>query len=283
MATVTLDPIRYINITTIVNINATPPPFIGSQLRGALGLALKQVVCINPSKQCQGCFASSDCLYYKWYEQRDGYHPYRLAITLNQKHYDFGLYLFEEACEALAYLLAAIERMITALGLGGERVKGTIASIRTDTKLLYDGRTFTIEGTTPTLFAPTPESHRYTVIETITPIRLKSDNRLVRAMPSLEAILTSIWHRYNELKGLPRSKLPFIPQGELRGSSGQFVELSRYSNRQQTKMFLGGVVGRLVYEGVDENSLMLLRLGEIIGVGKSTVFGLGQILVKEEK
>jgi len=47
-------------------------------------------------------------------------------------------------------------------------------------------------------------------------------------------------------------------------------------------MKLGGVLGFLDLE-IDENSYKLLKLGEIIGVGKQVTFGFGNIKVYDER
>jgi CRISPR/Cas system endoribonuclease Cas6 (RAMP superfamily) len=44
-------------------------------------------------------------------------------------------------------------------------------------------------------------------------------------------------------------------------------------------MQLGGLLGSLNYKSIDEKSYMMLKLGEILGIGKQTVFGLGEIKV----
>jgi CRISPR/Cas system endoribonuclease Cas6 (RAMP superfamily) len=46
-------------------------------------------------------------------------------------------------------------------------------------------------------------------------------------------------------------------------------------------MNMDGVMGELVLNNIDEKSYNLLKLGEIIGVGKQTVLGLGKIEVEE--
>jgi len=44
---------------------------------------------------------------------------------------------------------------------------------------------------------------------------------------------------------------------------------------------MDGVLGEMAVLGLDEKSYRLLKIGEIIGVGKQTVFGLGKIKIEE--
>jgi CRISPR/Cas system endoribonuclease Cas6 (RAMP superfamily) len=44
---------------------------------------------------------------------------------------------------------------------------------------------------------------------------------------------------------------------------------------------MDGVVGEIAVLGLDRRSYELLKLGEIIGVGKQTVMGLGRIVVED--
>lgn len=56
----------------------------------------------------------------------------------------------------------------------------------------------------------------------------------------------------------------------------RWVDWERYSSRQENKMNLGGVVGRVEYEGDLGEFMPLLRLGELVHVGKGAVFGMGR-------
>jgi len=55
----------------------------------------------------------------------------------------------------------------------------------------------------------------------------------------------------------------------------------RYSNRQQTRMSLGGFMGDIVFTGDFQRWLPLLRLGEYVHIGKATSFGLGKCEIKQ--
>ncbi len=58
----------------------------------------------------------------------------------------------------------------------------------------------------------------------------------------------------------------------------QWDDWERYSNRQKTKMNLGGFVGEIVYQGeAIKEYLPLLVAGEILHVGAGTSFGLGKL------
>ena len=54
----------------------------------------------------------------------------------------------------------------------------------------------------------------------------------------------------------------------------------RWSQRQQTSMKLGGIVGRLVLEGELEPFAPLLRAAEVVHLGKGATFGLGKVVVE---
>jgi hypothetical protein len=54
-------------------------------------------------------------------------------------------------------------------------------------------------------------------------------------------------------------------------------EQERWSQRQQTAMRLGGVVGTMAFEGDLTPFAPLLRTAELVHVGKGATFGLGQV------
>ena len=260
-----------------------PPYFIGSQIRGAMGFALKHVVCINPSRQCEGCFAAENCLYYDWYEKRGVYHPYRLEIELGRPYYNVKLYLFGEATQKLPYVVSALHRMLTVTGLGRQRE--TVASYELfvdDVRANDAAGHITVPDLSPRTIEPTqPPAPPRLRLRLNTPLRLKYNNRFVRSMEHLHlhTIVHSIHQRYLQLSGAPAAKLGYRVEGQIRDRFGTFEDLTRYSTRNKGKLQIGGMVGEMIVEGIDDRSYGLLKLGEIIGAGKQTVFGLGKIQV----
>ena len=273
--------IKYFKIEVSLKQNSIKPlPFIGSTLRGAFGMSLKKVVCINPSFTCEGCFAKDNCLFYDFFEQKNRAHQYRFDFGLNPESYDFSLYLFEEATEKLPYIISAIHKMLTEQGLGVKREKFEIEKIVCNDKDIYQDGKFDLKDIQTESFKVRELSNRVGV-EFTTPMRMKYQGKLLNQKPPLESLLYSISNRLNEIKNLPKIKLTYNPHYKEKNASVKFVDQTRRSNRQKTKLQIGGMIGRIEYKEIDDKSLILLQLGEILGVGKQTVFGMGRIEVKD--
>lgn len=60
----------------------------------------------------------------------------------------------------------------------------------------------------------------------------------------------------------------------------RWYDWQRYSNRQHTKMSMGGFVGKISFEGPVDHFMPLIRAGKIVHVGKGTSFGLGKYGLK---
>jgi len=275
-----MENLRYTKLRVVIDTKA--PFFIGSQIRGAFGVALKRVVCINPSFDCKECFAQNNCLYFDFYENRNIYHNYRLDFELGKSYYDFSLILFEDSSTKLPFVLSAFLKMLKEIGLGKER------------KTFEDFKIFVNEEELNLSNLKLPPSYikefqidsfcPNITINFVTPLRIKKKNKFVRAEElELSDILNSIYQRKLKLLGLKNSKIPFKIEAEVVKKELTFLELQRYSNRQKTKMNFGGLAGEMIIKDLDKESFKLLKLGELIGVGKQTSFGLGKIKIEENR
>lgn len=258
------------------------PFFAGSMVRGAFGPALKQTVCINPSYECKDCFAANSCLFYQFYEKANHPHTYRFEVELDPKKYTFSLLLFNHAATQLPYVLSALHRMLTKIGLGSDRRRYENFTIFCNGIPIYDGKSFQMSQVELQKFSYTPLEENFT-LRFLTPLRIKSQNEFLKTTPTLTQLLYSIRNRYEELSGNGRAKLGYEPSYHQRFARTNFLDLTRYSSRQESKLGIGGIMGEIGYSGVDEESRRLLRLGELIGIGKQAVFGLGKITLQEDK
>ncbi|WP_434580243.1 CRISPR system precrRNA processing endoribonuclease RAMP protein Cas6 [Sulfurimonas sp. NW15] len=264
-------------------INAKPPYFIGSQLRGAFGYALKKVVCINPSFTCDGCFAKDSCLYYDFYEKKNSFHSYRFDFELGLNYYDFNLYLFEDAVSKLPYVISAFIKLLGEVGLGRDRLKFSNFDIFVNNTLINKNGTIQL----PQNYTKTFTIENYyqdVLIKFITPLRIKKNNRFLRDDNiELKDIINSIYQRQMKLLGKDYRKFPYKMKGKIVKKGLNYKQLTRRSNRQKTTMNLDGLIGEIAIEGLTKEEYNILRIGELVGVGKSTVFGLGKIEIKESK
>jgi hypothetical protein len=270
---------RYTQLSII--IKEKPPYFIGSQLRGALGYALKKVTCINPSFKCDGCFATANCLYYEFYEERNVFHKYRFDFELAKPYYDFSFYLFDDSVTKLPYIVSAFHMMLTKNGLGKERkIYNDFELYINDTSCMKNG-----EINLPKHYEKSLEIDKIcqdVVLKLVTPLRMKKQNSFIRAKElELSDIVNSIYQRQMKILGKEHKKFPYDIVGEIVQKELRFKELTRLSNRQKTTMNLGGLIGEIQIKGLNKESFEVLKVGELIGVGKQTVFGLGKIEIEE--
>ncbi len=271
--------LQYTKLSII--IKDTPPYFIGSQLRGVLGHALKKVTCINPSYQCNGCFATSNCIYYEFYEEKNIFHKYRFDFELAQDYYNFNFYLFDNATDKLPYIISAFNKALKETGLGSDNKTYKEFDIYINNKNIINDAQFNIPKDYIQKFK-IDKVEKSIKLRFITPLRIKKANRFIRDNSiELEDIIKSIYQRALEFTNQDRKKIDFKIEGDIISKNLNYKELTRKSNRQKTTMNLGGIMGYIEIKGLNRESFEMLKLGELIGIGKSTVMGLGKIKIEE--
>jgi CRISPR-associated endoribonuclease Cas6 len=123
----------------------------------------------------------------------------------------------------------------------------------------------------------------------LTPTRIEEKNDLI-TRPAFHQLIKHLLRRVSllayyhcdikldlDFKSLiEESKTVQTVQSNLR-----WHDWERYSNRQRTRMSLGGFVGDITFTGDFQKWLPLLRLGEYLHVGKATSFGLGKYEIKQ--
>jgi hypothetical protein len=270
---------KYTKITVL--LKNKPPYFIGSQIRGALGYSLKKISCINPVFKCDNCFAINNCLYYSLYEEKNNFHKFRLDFELGSEYYDFSIYLFDKYVEKLPYIISALNMMFTQTGIGRDRITYKKFDIFINDKNSIKNGKIELPKNYEKIFQ-IDKRYQNISLEFITPLRIKKQNRFIRDESiELKDIVNSIYQRQMRLLGREFKKFPYETKGEIVKKELHYKELTRKSNRQKTTMNLGGIIGKVEIKDINKESFEVLKLGELIGVGKSTVFGLGKIKVGE--
>lgn len=271
--------IQFCKISIFARDDITPPFFIGSQIRGALGYALKSIVCAERQGDCKGCKCSDSCAYFDCYERKNVYHNFRLDFKLGMPRYDFSLYLFGEALENAPIFIASLHKMLCEMGLkssGNKLLFKDIIMLVNDRFCfcggdiqmpLEFGQTFVIND-----FATNVK------LRLITPLRIKKHNLFIRngCVLELRYIINSIYQRKLAILGKERARAGEF-SGKILSQNLRYIETYRKSSTQQTNMNLGGLMGEIIVRDLDKQSYELLKLGELIGVGKQCAFGLGKI------
>lgn len=215
---------------------------------------------------------------------------------------ELELLLFGKILLSLPYFIFALERMGNT-GLGRARVPCRLVTVEAfhagKTWLLYspddstpkpaDGFAETVALDLPSPLQPVPATYSRIRLTLLTPLRLIYQERLATALPFHVLIrqllrrlaLLSYFHCGGPAEGIPfREWIALAEQVRLTSQELQWFDWERYSSRQQTTMALGGLLGTVSYEGPIAPFLPLLKLGELIHVGKGTSFGLGRYTVE---
>ena len=99
----------------------------------------------------------------------------------------------------------------------------------------------------------------------------------------LPDIINSIYQRQMQLLDKGFRKFDYEIQGTITHKDIYYKELTRKSNRQKTTMKLGGIMGTMTLTNLNKPTYEVLKIGTLIGAGKSTVFGLGNMGIKENR
>lgn len=256
---------KYTKITVKINSADKPPYFMGSQLRGAFGYALKRV-------DKEGVFS-------KFFEQKDVIHQYRFDIRLGMNFYLFSFYLFDSACDDVYIIVSTFDEMFSTIGLGRNNTKYKDYEIFINDEIVYKNCELKIFENYINKFKEKGYSKEL-ILRFDTPLRIKKQGVFVRnSNIDLEDILNSIYQRSRAIRGKKLKKLNLKPKYQIKSKNIYFKELIRRSNFQKSNMQFGGIMGEIWINNLDNKSYKLLKLGELIGVGKQCVFGLGKISI----
>lgn len=292
------------------------PDYLGSTLRGAFGHSLKRLVCVDRNLECPTCPHRLSCIYIKLFEPihpktgRDIPVGFILRpITHGGKSIEsssrltLAITLLGPIRDYLPYVVYLFRDM-GKRGFGRERIPFRLIQIAEldedeNLQMVYeDGDESIVPSRFPFLLlserfsqhhAGSEDGHQPLALNFHTPCRLKIDRHL-RECPSFHDIARTLFRRLSALDHFYGDKsldlhydswLDLAKQVRTVSSDLQWSDWERYSNRQATKMKLGGFIGRIVFEGPIEPFLPFLRAGEITHLGKNAGFGLGRYTLED--
>ena len=288
------------------------PEFKGSTIRGAFGHALKRISCALRRQDCGSCLLFETCAYAFLFEVKKALpfeakrlrvaqrpHPYVIVPpNENQRVYSpgdtfsFDLILFGHASNYLPHIVYAVKDM-GQNGLGSKiKSKGSfeIENVLQDGAPVYsDNKLKTDRPLRDLALEPFSDFREDALTLTcLTPLRLKFTNALQDSLP-FHIVIRAALRRLSSLEEVYGDGEPDLDykgiiarakEIESLTSDCKWVEIARYSNRQKSSMFFGGLLGQNMYKGKGLGEfLSILKYCETTHLGKQTSFGLGKILV----
>lgn len=280
------------------------PDYAGSALRGVFGHALKRLACVTRERDCKACALYRSCPYPAVFETPPPLTTRRVYSEIPQPFVvepppwgerehapgaplEFGLVLIGPALDHLPLILLAWQR---ALGEGLGTSEGTARLLR----VWLDGAAEPVLGeprgslrphaTHVALPSPGPVPAEVTLVFT-TPLRLKRDGHVLGlAKLAPQDLLMGLVRRVAELAELQLGTSPGWDFPSLKRAAAQvqgshqltWRDWTRYSNRQQQAMTLGGAAGHWTLAGDLRPFWPLLHLGQWLHVGGKATFGLGR-------
>ncbi|MDI6728963.1 MAG: CRISPR system precrRNA processing endoribonuclease RAMP protein Cas6 [Thermodesulfovibrionales bacterium] len=224
-------------------------------------------------------------------EKRTGYTP--------EHEINFNLVLIGRAMEYLPYFIYAFEE-IGEIGIGKGRGKYSLKTVKalTNDKLpysiIYDSNSKTIKS-----FECSPQiisfpdcqvsDNKHLSLTFLTPMRISYNNALT-ANPEFHILVRNLLRRLSLIAYFHcdvdmtqwdfRGIIEMAKEVRVKQNSLRWFDWERYSARQDTRMKLGGFIGDIIFEGNINPFMSLIRVGELIHVGKGTTFGLGKYEVR---
>ncbi|MBB5022243.1 CRISPR system precrRNA processing endoribonuclease RAMP protein Cas6 [Desulfurispira natronophila] len=258
----------------VANETCTLPRFKHSTLRGALGHGLRRTICIKRKGECATCSLLKHCPYTTIFDNTVTQHEQIPLVCYSgdtRTQYEPGeaiplqITLMGPAMQHCAYVLLALQEMATQ-GLGKERHKFSLSDNPPQplTSELYS----------------TPFSPGTYRLHLLSPLRSKTGSRLTAdlAIPKVLQLAQRRLQGLQEYHQQPSPQfLTSLPEAQEISRNLQWLDIGRYSNRQATKMKLGGFVGTMEFSDPTGAAATMLSAAAKIHIGKQTTFGYGKI------
>lgn len=291
------------------------PPYKGSTFRGAFGHIFWRIVCATKKTKCSECFLEKKCIYSYVFETpppqdtlimrkyKAAPHPFVIEPPLEKRagytpghEINFNLVLIGKAIEYLPYFIYTFEE-IGRSGIGKGRGKYNLMTVQplidnTQHPIIYNSNSKTIKlYDCPPIAISFPsvyvERNGSLSLSFLTPTRISYNNTLTIGL-EFHILIRNLLRRLSLISYFHcdidithwdfKRIIDMAKEIKVRQSRLKWFDWERYSARQDTKMKLGGFVGDIIFEGNIQPFMSLIRVGELLHVGKATTFGLGKYI-----
>jgi CRISPR-associated endoribonuclease Cas6 len=292
------------------------PPYKGSTFRGGFGYAFKRIVCAIKNKECIECLLKEKCIYSYVFETSppagtkvmrkysSAPHPFVIEPPPEKRRsykpgdtLQFRLILIGRAIDYLPYFIYTFEELGN-IGIGKGKAHYELAEVFCEEKSIYNSISKTLHPSQSSSLSLFPnissqeskESQNDTVtLSFLTPTRMLYNSNLTIAL-EFHIFIRNLVRRLALISYFHVNADPsawdfkgIIKQAEevkVKDKNLKWHDWERYSGRQETRMKMGGFVGKITFEGDITPFMPFIKAGEILHAGKGTSFGLGKYQIE---
>ncbi len=300
-------PIARYRFSFRLNENLCLPPYAGSTLRGVFGHALRKAACMTRQKECGGCSLLQTCPYSRIFatpsssllnksQHKNPPQPYIIEAFSDgiryhpaDSLYQFDIVLIGSVRQQLPLIAYAFGQAFKR-GITKNNTTGTLEDIAVENNGCWQSVYHNNQIQPHTDDIILPASYPADIEITFqTPLRLQQQNSVLGINRlTAEILLKQLVRRTSTLATLYWQSLeadyPSLMQAAAHIKSShqlQWLDWSRYSNRQQQQINLGGAIGTWQFQDLPLPFSQLLHIGQWLHIGKETVFGYGRYKIKE--
>ncbi len=277
-----------LNLAFHVNHQLQVSSDLSSAMRGLWGRSLKKIYCYQKQLDCTQC-SFENCPYYVLFEKKlssfEQYHPYIIQSRFYPPDIVMAKFkFFGWICEHQEKLINSVLNLNhTILTRDGVETPLNLIDIRDGyNNLLWTENEVSIARPKTRILKYRPQTIDILELELKTPLRQKNQGRLMDRF-SWEGFSKSIIGRIRYLDAhFNRGTLQLPTNLDLGNPRILQIDTSwsekiRLSYRQEAKMSIGGLIGKIVLQDVTPEMVGILKLARYLHAGKQCSFGNGEI------
>lgn len=259
---------------------------LSSTIRGVWGRGLRRAYCLQRNIGCKDCPFES-CTYYSVFEKQYGefesFHPYIIHALESDSNTISVIFKFIGwVCDNPGQLILSILKTDGAFIMSrGQRIPIKLISIHGQEGLrLFSQGDDRIISPIPRILSFSPQEADTVSLDFLTPLRVKHKGHLLSHFlwqPFFRSLASRIrfldqYFNYGDLRLPP---LEDASEPQILSSTMIWQERFRKSFRQDSKMTVGGLTGKVELGGLDPDTIGFLKLGSFLHSGKQCSFGNG--------